>query len=112
MPRMRETVAAAVEIVIAAIMASHVPDVLDPMMPSLPAKSCGTALCKLRPQKIVARSMHSIEIVAMVEGKMAKRSRSSEILLRVTAMHTEAVLTTARARMAPKKIVAPTALGS
>src|SRR6266487_2107585 len=112
MPRMRETTAAAVEIVIAAIMPSHVPDVLEPMMPSLPAKSCGTALCKLRPQKIVARSMHSIEIVAMAEGRIAKRSSLSEILLRVTAIDTEAVLTTAAASKVPKKIVAPTACGS
>src|SRR5215472_1530552 len=106
MPRMRETTATAVEMVIAAIMASHVPDVLDPTMPSLPEKSCGTALCKLKPQKIVARSMLSIEMVAMAEGKMAKRNSLSEILLRVTATHTEAVLTTARARRVPKKIVA------
>src|SRR5215472_2592807 len=97
MPRTRETTAAAVENVITAIMPSHVPDVLDPTMPSLPAKSRGAALCKPRPQKIVARSMHTIEMVAMAEGKMAKRNSLSGILLRVTAIDTEAVLMTAAA---------------
>jgi hypothetical protein len=55
--RTRERAANIVAMAIAITIASHVPAVLDPTIPSLPAKSCGAPSRRLSPQTAVQRSV-------------------------------------------------------